>query len=250
MDQNNTLWSRFGNWLDSFKPDETVPQLTLTSTIASVPPQRLSPDDECEPSSEKGSNRLMPWRKRDQILEQLQDGYDKVLDLVGSIQDHLLLHNKRSDQVAELLTVLSKGIEDVPKATRQHADSLTGLTRQLEIENRHNRAIVDAISELPRSADAQRRGMEAIATQVQASTAVTEKLSGRLDSVGQVVKLLGDALDEQVHTLKVVQQAARHQENQVMAIMERQSRRSAKLIASTLGLAAVLAVATVISLFA
>jgi hypothetical protein len=249
MDQNNTLWSRFGHWLDSFKPDDTVPQLTLTSTIASVPPQSLSPDDECDSSAEKSSNRLMPWRKRDQILEQLQGGYDKVLDLVGSIQDHLALHNKRSDQVAELLMVLSKGIEDVPKATRQHADSLTGLTLQLEIENRHNRTIVDAISELPRSAEAQRRGMEAIATQVQASTAVTEKLSGRLDSVGQVVKLLGEALDEQVHTLKVVQQAARHQENQVVAILDHQSRRSAKLTASTIGLAAVLAIATAISLF-
>ncbi len=249
MDQNNTLWSRFGHWLDSFKPDDTVPQLTLTSTIASGPLQSSSPDDECDSSVEKSSNRLMPWRKRDQILEQLQGGYDKVLDLVESIQDHLTLHNKRSDQVAELLMVLSKGIEDVPKATRQHADSLTGLTRQLEVENRHNRAIVDAISELPHAAEAQRRGMEAIACQVQASSTVTEKLSGRLDSVGQVVKLLGEALDEQVHTLKVVQQAARHQENQVMAILESQSRRSAKLTASTIGLAAVLAVATVISLF-
>ena len=83
MDPSNTLWSRFGHWLDSFKPDDTVPQLTLTSTIDTAPPPPpVTLDDECDPAVEKNSNRLMPWRKRDQVLEQLQGGYDKVLDLV------------------------------------------------------------------------------------------------------------------------------------------------------------------------
>ena len=81
MDQNTTLWSRFGHWLDSFKPDDTVPQLTLTSTIDAMPTPSVDTDDEPDASVEKSANRLMPWRKRDQILEQLQGGYDKVLRL-------------------------------------------------------------------------------------------------------------------------------------------------------------------------
>ena len=248
MTEKDSLFSRLGRWMESFRRDDRLPQLAVGNRL----PQPVPPEpeiDQLEPADDKSSNRLMPWRKRDQILEQLQTGYDKVLDLVGSIQDHLTLHNQRSDQVAELLMVLSKGIEDVPKATRQHADALGGLARQMETDNRQNRSMIEAVSELPRAAHAQRQGMETIATQVQASAAVTQKLSDRLDSVGQVVKMLGDALSEQVRTLKVVQQATRHQESQMVAALDQQSRRSTLLITSTLVLAAVLALATGISLF-
>ncbi len=248
MIRKDSLWSRIGHWMDPFRRDETLPELAVHNSI----PPILTADprtDDPDPAHEKGSNRLMPWRKRDQILEQLQNGYDKVLDLAESIQDHLALHNQRSDQVAELLMVLSKGIEDVPKATRQHAHTLASLAKQMEVENRQNREIVSAISELPRTAEAQKQGMDAIAVQVRASAAVTQKLSDRLDSVGQVVKLLGDALSEQVHTLRVVQQATRQQESQWVAVLDQHSRRSTMLTTSVLALAVILAVATGISLF-
>ncbi len=248
MTEKDSLLSRLGRWMESFRRDDRLPQLAVGNRL----PQALPAEpeiDQLEPADDKSSNRLMPWRQHDPILEQLQTGYDKVLDLVGSIQDHLTLHNQRSDQVAELLMVLSKGIEDVPRATRQHADALGALARQMETDNRQNRSMIEAVSELPRAAHAQRQGMETIATQVQASAAVTQKLSDRLDSVGQVVKMLGDALSEQVRTLKVVQQATRHQESQMVAALDQQSRRSTLLITSTLALAAALALATGISLF-
>ena len=248
MTQKDSLWSRMGRWMDSFRPDATLPELALHSRLTPV----ATVDPRCEdddPLEDKGSNRLMPWRKRDQILQQLQSGYDRILDLVGSIQDHLALHNKRSDQVAELLMTLSKGVEDIPNATRQHAGTLQGLTRQMEAENGRNRAVVDAIRELPRTAEVQRQGMQTIADQVQASSAVTQKLTDRLDSIGQVVKMLGDALNEQVQTLKVVQQATRHQETQIVAVLDSQARRSTNLTMAMFVLAAILALATGISLF-
>ena len=124
MTDKESIWSRVGQWVGRFRHDDTMPHLALHNGLAPVMPPE-PPADNGDSSDGMGSNRLMPWRKRDQILEQLQSGYGKVLDLVSSIQDHLTLHNQRSDQVADLLMVLSKGIEDVPKATREHATSLT-----------------------------------------------------------------------------------------------------------------------------
>ena len=248
MTQKDSLWSRMGHWMDSFRRDATLPELAMRSRVTPISAVDPGPAD-VEPAEDKGSNRLMPWRKRDQILQQLQSGYDRILGLVESIQEHLALHNKRSDQVAELLMVLSKGVEDIPKATRQHASTLEGLTRQMEAENGRNRAVVDAVRELPRTAETQRQGMQTIAAQVQASSAVTQKLTDRLDSIGEVVKMLGDALNEQVQTLKVVQQATRHQETQMVTILDRQARRATTLTTAMFALAAILAVATGISLF-
>ena len=248
MTDKESMWSRVGQWVGAFRRDDTLPQLALHNGLPPVMPPE-PPADNGDSLDATSSNRRMPWRKRDQILEQLQSGYGKVLDLVSSIQDHLTLHNQRSDQVADLLMVLSKGIEDVPKATREHAASLENLTRQMKMDSRKHGELLGAISELPRGAEAQRQGMAAIAAQVQVSAEATDKLSNRLNSVGQVVQMLGEALEEQVQTLKLVQQSTRHQDRQLISVLDQQSRRANLLTAAVLALAGIMAIATGINLF-
>ena len=182
-------------------------------------------------------------------MERLQGGYEKVIELVGAVQDHLVLNNKRSDQMAELLKVVGKGVQDVPNAMSRQADTLASLVNQIAVSNRQNRTIVDTLSDLPRTAQGQKEAMDSIATQVQAASGVTEKLSDRLESIGDTVKLLGETLSEQIRTLKVVQQATRQHEAQLSASLDRQSRRFGVLIGVTLTMACASIATACISLF-
>ena len=83
MTRKDSLWSRMGHWMDSFRRDATLPELAMRSRVTPISAVDPGPAN-VESAEDKGSNRLMPWRKRDQILQQLQSGYDRILGLVES----------------------------------------------------------------------------------------------------------------------------------------------------------------------
>lgn len=242
-----SLWSRIGRLVNPFQQDETVPALArLDSSVidATVDGEENGRD------SAKAVPRLRPWRRRDELLERMQHGYDRVLGLVESIQEHLASQNAQGRQVRELLTELGRGLAEAPKATRQQAESMRAVAGQMEVANRHNQAIVGALADLPRAAAAQKLAMDAVAGQVQASSASTERLSDRLETVGQVVGRLGESLEEQIRTLRTIQQTAHEQESTLVSVLDRQTRRFTVLTVAVIALAAISVAAMSISLFA
>lgn len=241
-----SLWSRIARLVNPLHHDEGTPALALSN------PGLLDPTAEEETGRAEAGNatRLLPWRRRDKVLEQMQHGHDRVLGMVELIQEHLALQNKRSIQVTELLTELTRGAEEAPKATREQAEGLRLLAGQMEVANRNNQAIVGALADLPRAAAAQKQAMDTIAVQVRASSVTTERLSDRLESVGQVVSRLGESLKEQILTLRTIQQTAHQQEATLVAVLDRQTQRFTVLTIAVIALATISVAALTIRLFA
>ncbi len=223
--QKDPLWTRIGHWMNPFQRDDTLPELARMPVNGAAGKQPSAAQEPAAGPAVEIPRRVMPWRRREEVIDRLQQGYDTVLELVESIQGHLSRQNQRNDQVTELLAEMTNGLREVPQAARQQAESVGQLASQMAISNRHSQTIISTLDDLPRSAAAQRQALDSIATQLGSSSCATEKLTERLDSIGGLVERLGDALQEQVRTLKAVQLATRHQESQIISIHQAQNRR-------------------------
>ena len=234
MTQEKSVWSRIGHWMNPLARDETLPDLAKPDRMELAHGEPKVIDD---PSPAQGGERIMPWRRRSATLEQLQHGYDKVLDVVDSMQRHLQLLNERSDRVTSLLSEVTREIGEVPKATRQQGEALVSLANQMELSNRHCQSIVTALSDLPTTARAQKQALDSIALQIEASASATVMLSERLDSLGRLVGTLDESSNEQVRTLQIIQQAAQQQDLRLVAMLDRQTRRLTVLFTAVFALA-------------
>lgn len=229
---SRTVWTRLSNWFKPYSLDEDRPYL------ATIDPQY---DYDNGPLNGNGtpagvkkpaaSSRFGPWKKRDEIIGQMQLGYDKLLDLVDAIREQLDSQQQRSDKMTESVLDLAQGMSALPDAARNQTDRLAGLTGQLETSNRHIHSICEIMRDWPQTTLAQKQAMESIARQLESSTQATDRLTRGLESVSQTVKMLTEASSQQVETLQMIQASSRRQEHRLAHSLNTQARRFTALLA-------------------
>lgn len=245
MLEKQSLWLRIGSWVRP-RSDHTQPLLATVDNRVDF--DMTDEDVSAQPAAPKATVRRMPWRRRGETLGQIRTGYDKVLDLVDSIQRHLAKQNHCSADMAGSLTELAKGMSALPEAARNQTDRLRRLTDELEASNQQLEGVAGIIHDWPRAALAQKKALESIAIQLESSAAATDRLSERLDSLGQTVKMLTDASTQEVDCLRHLQYCAERQETRLSTLIENQTRRFTLLFACTTLMAVTVAVASVLGM--
>lgn len=104
-------------------------------------------------ASEPRTTFLRPWVKRDQAIEQLQNGVAALTDLMGTIRENLVRDSARQD---ELLNYLSRmqAIESLPESSRVQGEALKAIQAGIEQQNTHQGRLSDLLERMHRS-DAQ-----------------------------------------------------------------------------------------------
>ena len=234
MYKTQSLWTRIAGWMNPAGPSNVGPRLGEPDYSTELP--------ETTQGNGKTTSSMLPWRKRDEAIEQMRAGYDEVISLVKSIQSHLAAQNDRSDQVVALLGEVAKGIREIPARTQQSAEALDRLASQMEATSRHTQIMAAAIGDMPKATMAQKEALNDIADQLAVSTQTTDQLTQRLDSLGQVVKMMNESSAQQVRTLQSVQSASEAQSEKTTDLLSTQTRRLTVFFALTI----VLAIAAII----
>src|SRR5690349_14655321 len=91
------FFGRIGNFLRRGGRDG---QSTRTPITALSEPVTAEIDDSPETSDEPRTTFLRPWVKRDQALDQLQNGIATLSDLMGTVRETLEKNSTRQDELA------------------------------------------------------------------------------------------------------------------------------------------------------
>jgi ABC-type transporter Mla subunit MlaD len=213
------LWTRLGSLIKPFTRDDDLPELAKVDVL-------LPAGDSAADSPLRGLFR----GRRDEVLTRMQTGYDKILDLVESIQDHLARQDEHGEKVVGSLNDLARGVHHLPESTRRHTDALSKAAAQVEVSNSHAQVMIGVLRVWPSATAAQRQALEAIGDHLRSSAEATRDLSERLRTLDQTVSTLGQAAGEQVRALREMQRSARQQEVQFVQLLTAQTRRCAILL--------------------
>ncbi len=179
--------------------------------------------------------------RRDLSIQKLQEGYNKVVDLVERIQDHMHTQDERSASMAKSLENIATTIGNVNGSSREQVDALRCMQEQMEADAAQSKKLDEQLSQLPRIADAQRETMATVGRQLDSSNQMQGKLNATLGEFQSKMTHLTEATATSTQSLRQIHQDTAAREDRVVKLMESQTRRFTWFASIALILAAIAA---------
>lgn len=194
------------------------------------------------------SGPLATWRRRDQAIIQLQEGYEKVTRVVEEIQTHLAQQGERTERICSALEQIARAMAESPQIARQQAQTLNTISTQLEATNVRSQRLADLISEIPQAARTQSETLAGISRQLELSNEQAVINSQVMDRLGGSLRTIGESSQTQGEILREMSRKAAEQSEQLARLIEHQGHRFMVLFAVTIVMALAAVAAVVVGL--
>lgn len=221
------FWSRVGHWFKAPARDVvggTAVEPALLSSSESMAefhePLNTPPLTE---SSRLGSR--LRFSSRESAIERLEEGYQKVVNLVESIQRHLAVQEERSAIVAQSLARLADSLERTPEWSAEQRRLLEGIARNADGQTGALQRIEGSLVQLPALADAQRESITTVSRQLDAARQTHERVSTAVDGFRAAATAVGESCQASASEMRQMQEGARQGEARMAAMFQEQSRR-------------------------
>lgn len=188
-------------------------------------------------------------QERTQSLQKLEDGYQRLSELVGSIQKHLDTQDERSRKIGEGLARLTDPITRLPESVDRQHEQLRAIVEQLETANARSGRIESSMAELPKIADAQRETLVAVRDEMDGARKTQERIADSMDGFRDAVGSLNRAADASVASLRELQSATAAGDERLALLLTEQNKKTTTLVIVAIAMAAVLTIATIASMF-
>ncbi len=237
------LFARVGGWvrrgrLRDVAADPGGEEEALAAEPDGDSPSTAQGGDSTDAADAERITTTMSRRARREVsLGKLQEGYDRVLDLMDRIQSHMQTQETRTEEIASALTQLSRSLADVPSVDQQQVQLLSTIAAQLETTTVRTQQLSDAIGELPRVVRGQTDALSGIQRQLEMSAESDAHLTGTLQSFGRSVDRLGQSTETQATALRELNAAGETHQQRLDEIFQRQTRQFTWLVILTAVLA-------------
>ncbi|HSW44306.1 MAG TPA: hypothetical protein VLM89_01915 [Phycisphaerae bacterium] len=182
---------------------------------------------------------LSRWSRREGAIAQLQEGYERVNQLMVDMKQHMADQSARSERICGAIEQLTRAMTDLPALSREQARALESIAGQLEASRGDTQQLTEAMAEIPKAARSQTDALTGMNSRLDmmneqnvVGTQVMEKLQSAVTSVGQAGQV-------QTELLKQLEARAGEHNQRLGELLTGQSRRFTILFAITVALAVI-----------
>ena len=170
-----------------------------STSSASVNPSIGSPTD---PTSHGGTGLLRWPGNRQQTMERLQAGYERMLGLCQTIDDHLQSQSHQGQQVADSLSQLTGSIGEVPTLLSQLSQRLDRIAEQAVKASSSTERLSDAIDQMIPAQRSQNDLLSSVHRQLGESSHTNSQLSDVLVELKGAMQGLSRSESERMKALE------------------------------------------------
>ena len=156
------------------------------------------------------SSFLRPWAKRDAAIQQLQDGFHALTDLMGGIRDNLDRQDRRQAELMQYLSSLPQVLEQLPESSRVQGEALQAINQQLASQNAQQQKLADILQRIGETGGQQRELIEDLAKRVDSAKHNDETIAAHLQSVGEAMQEISRTSSDSTHVLQNPPRQHRH----------------------------------------
>jgi chromosome segregation ATPase len=223
--EQRKLWSRMKGWISSRSREDAVDGGGSASGQAG------------QPGDGRADVTALSRRRRNEIaIERLQDGYDKVVELIDSIQKHQQQQEARAVEISSSLAQVAQALETIESTDERQGETLGRIADELRSANERAAEWGQAVSRLPPIVESQRESLEGLNRHMEALGQRDEHLTESLGSFREVVSSLSDATTASSVAIKSLQMSTIEGDERIAALMREQNKRFNMLFGVTLAL--------------
>ena len=151
------FWSNAGKWLRAHKPSITIgaahqPEIDDDGLIRQNNDPATQPSDGSLPTGEQGNNvvvRTVPPAERQESLQKLQEGFDKLIERLGEINEHLSRQAAQHEELMGRIEQFPEMLESFPAVVENQKKLTEQLLEQLKTSAAKNEQFIDAVEKIP-----------------------------------------------------------------------------------------------------
>jgi ABC-type transporter Mla subunit MlaD len=190
------FWAGTGKWLRARKPftgSGPQPQIDEDGLISQndSPPE---PEKEAPPSNEPEGDKVMvkavPTIDPQESLEKLQSGFDKLVEQLQGINEHLSRQATQQENLMSRIEQLPKLLESFPDAVEDQKRVIEQLFEQLKGAAAKNEQFMDAVGKIPNETAKQTDALVKIDQQLAAAANIDVQMSQSFNNFNETLDRL------------------------------------------------------------
>ncbi len=187
---------------------------------------------------------LRPWAKRDHAINNLQNGFTTLTDLMATVRDNLERQSQRQDELLEYMSHLPQALQSLPESNRVQAETLKAIHMQLASQTGQANKLGEILEKLGQSSAGSRETLDELRERMDDLSRHDQRIGDTLGNVGTAMQDVSKTSQSSAAVLQQVRDNINHRDGQLERILLKQNTRFTTLltIAIVLSIAALGAV--------
>jgi len=256
MNETPTLLSRIGSWFKKSDRggDVTGPGLGNGAARNGELPLDASGGENGQSHlaqtgqlMEPRSTFLRPWARRDAAINQLQEGFVTLTDLMQGIREGLDKQGQRQAELMSFLSTLPQVLQPLPEASKMQGETLKAIHQQLTTQNQAQVKLSEILDRMSESGYANKRMLEEIQGQYKTFQAADQKIVDNLSTLGAHMQTVSQHSATTTQVLEGLKSNINQRDDQLERILHKQSTRFTTLLVAAIffSVAALVAVSVI-----
>ncbi len=211
---SDTLFTRIGN---IFRRKHASGELPIVS-------------DTTQHSIETRSTFLRPWARRDQAIENLQNGFNTLTDLMAGIKENLESSAERQNQILEYLAHFPKAVNASSESQKVHGETLKAIHMQLASSNIQQEKLSEILDRLSETSAESRHTVDELRDRMEHMRATDAVIAENLNSVGSAMQAVSQHSSTSTQVLTQLRDQLDSRDGQLEQALYRQGTRFTALL--------------------
>ena len=221
------IWSKTGDWFRAKKGAARYqPEITREGLIS-----------EEDRSESPGEVAVTPVQANDktQSLEKLQDGFNRLIDQLEGINEHLGRQADRQERLMEHLEKLPDIIDSFPKMVENQKQLTEQTLEQLKANSLRSRQFLEIMEKIPAETARQTDALASIDNQLAATASVDAQMSETFSTFSETLGKLNENTVGQTDSIMQMSKTVATSDRYLKYLMNVQNRRFMWLFLAAIG---------------
>jgi chromosome segregation ATPase len=188
-------------------------------------------DDESGPMSDTRQTIVRPWNRNNQAIEQVQEGFKSLTELMGAIKQGLDKQSDRQDQLLEHLSALPKVLEIIPESNRLQSETLKAIHGQLLHQSQQQQTLGEILKHLADNGSAHKEILEGLHERVDAMGEQDKAMAANLQTVSAAIETTTRTAAASADVLVSLRNSLKSRDTELERIVRHQGEKTTKLLA-------------------
>jgi len=225
------LWTRIGKWLRSHKltgSGNTRPQIDDEGLISQETESTQTVDAQDVPPAQQSDNlvvQAVPQIDRNESIEKLQQGFSKLAEQLGEINEHLGRQVTQHEELIGRIEQLPRLIESFPSVVESQKQLTEQLIEQLKSAAAKNQQFLDAVEKIPNETAKQTDALVDIDHQLAAAADTDVQMAESFNKFNQTLDKLNQSTLSQTDSIMQMSRTFATSDRYLKYIVSRQNKR-------------------------
>ena len=193
------IWAQTGSWLRShkiYRPADHRPEIDEEGLISHEDDSIEPADTDGQPVEPQNNNvvvKTVPQANRQEQIEKLQEGFDKLVNQLHGINEHLNRQAEQHEALMGRIKQLPELLESFPAIVENQKQVTEQLLEQLRSAAAKNEQFIDAVEKIPDETAKQTDALANIDHQLAAAADIDVQMADNFNNFNQTLDKLNQS---------------------------------------------------------